>query len=116
MLPKFHQNLPKILADSNSTPSRPLYQTPRQTLQPATTASQNQLQNQPQIRVVQTSQPDQTHQIREVFQAANGTFQLNGQTYQMVSTPNKIIQTSNGGQHLITLQVNNFSTLQKGRL
>ena len=98
----------------NRTPSRPLYQQPRQTLQPSTAASNinNQSIQQGQIRVVQTSQstvndssPNMTHQIREVFQSPNGTFQLNGQTYQMVSTPNKIIQTANGGQHLITLQV-----------
>lgn len=96
---KLEQNV-----DHNTTPSRPLYQQPRGTLHPSLNSSaQNQIQ-QSQIRVVQSSQSEQTHQIREVFQSANGTFQLNGQTYQMVSTPNKIIQTANGGQHLITLQ------------
>jgi hypothetical protein len=103
---KMEQNV-----EMNRTPSRPLYQQPRQTLQPSTAASNQGIQG-GSIRVVQTSNSVGSvsdgsvgsHQIREVFQSPNGTFQLNGQTYQMVSTPNKIIQTTNGGQHLITLQ------------
>ena len=65
-----------------------------------------------QVRVVQTSQGQEVNQqqIRQVFSTSNGTFQLDGQTYQMISTPNKILQGANGaqlmGSNLITLQVN----------
>ena len=90
--------------------SRPLYQTPRQNLQPA--VSQHQQGQIQQVRVVQTSQGQEVNQqqIRQVFSTSNGTFQLDGQTYQMISTPNKILQGANGaqlmGSNLITLQVN----------
>lgn len=87
--------------------SRPLYQTPRQNLQPAISQHQ-QVQ---QVRVVQTGGQGQEvnqQQIRQVFSTSNGTFQLDGQTYQMISTPNKILQGANGaqlmGSNLITLQ------------
>lgn len=88
--------------------SRPLYQTPRQNLQPA--VSQHQQGQIQQVRVVQTSQGQEVNQqqIRQVFSTSNGTFQLDGQTYQMISTPNKILQGANGaqlmGSNLITLQ------------
>jgi len=88
--------------------SRPLYQTPRQNLQPA--VSQHQQAPIQQVRVVQTSQGQDVNQqqIRQVFSTSNGTFQLDGQTYQMISTPNKILQGANGtqlmGSNLITLQ------------
>ena len=60
-----------------------------------------------QIRFVQAPAGDNGQQVRQVFatQQANGTtYELNGQTFQIVPTPsNKIIL--NGGREFVTLQV-----------
>jgi len=107
----------KKSSNERDIPSRPLYQQPRQNLQPATQAPQNLQQGQTmvtstgqQIRFVQAT-PGQTmdgQQMRQVFatQQSNGTtYELNGQTFQLVPTPsNKIIQLSNGGREFVTLQ------------
>ena len=111
-----YQIIKNYLGHQETHISRPLYQTPRQNLQPA--VSQHQQGQIQQVRVVQTSQGQEVNQqqIRQVFSTSNGTFQLDGQTYQMISTPNKILQGANGaqlmGSNLITLQVNIFIILR----
>lgn len=104
---------PKKNSNDRHSPPRPLYQQPRQSLQPATAAPQAIQQGQTvvtstgqQIRFVQAPAGDNGQQMRQVFatQQANGTtYELNGQTFQIVPTPsNKIIL--NGGREFVTLQ------------